>query len=120
MSDAVSQEPVITDFATLQRLATTAATEAAAKMKEQTVTRDEVEEIVKEVVKEAVNQFLEYTFDIAPGDRKAMAELRKDFAALRSSRELREALIKHGLMAVVGLLMSAFGTALWLAIKGTK
>lgn len=119
MSDQ-SSTPVITDLAYLQRIATAAASEAAKLMQEQTVTRDEVEDIVKDVVKEAVDQFLERTFDIPPGDRKAMTELRKDFAALRSSRELREALIKHGLMAVVGLLMSAMGTALWLAIKGAK
>jgi hypothetical protein len=112
--------PVFTDMAYLQRIASAAANETAERMKEQTVTRDEVEDIVKEVVKESVNQFLEYTFDIAPGDRKAMADLRKDFAALRSSRELREALIKHGFMAIVGLAMSAVGTALWLAIKGAK
>lgn len=112
--------PVFTDLAYLQRIATAAANETAAKMKEQIVTRDEVEDIVKEVVKESVNQFLEYTFDIAPGDRKGMADLRKDFAALRSSRELKEAIIKHGFMAVAGLLITGMGTLIVFGIKGMK
>jgi hypothetical protein len=116
MSAMVDQAQVFTDMAYLQRIASAAANETAVQMKEQLVTKDEVEGIVKE----SINQFLEHTFDIAPGDRKGLIELRKDFAALRSSRELKEAMVKHGILAVVGIAVSALVMAVWFAIKGPK
>jgi hypothetical protein len=39
---------------------------------------------------------------------------------VRDSRLMREAMIKHGLLAIVGLLVVALGTAVWLAIKGGR
>lgn len=106
----------VMDQATVDRLATTAAMAAAKAVRDESLTRDDV----TEVVDEAVASFLQKAFDIPPGDDKALIELRKDFTAMRAARETREAMVKHGLMAVVGLFMTGIGTAVWLAIKGAK
>lgn len=108
---------VVMDMATLDRLATTAAMSAAKAVRDDTLTREDVRDLAEGVIE----QFLERAFDVPEGDSKALMELRKDITWVRDSRLMREAMIKHGLLAIVGLLVVAIGTAVWLAIiKGGR
>lgn len=61
-----------------------------------------------------LERFLERV-GVDPNDK---VNLRKDFASLRSSRELKEAMVRHGLLAATGLLVVAMATAVWLNLKG--
>lgn len=112
-----AQSQVFTDISTLERIATTAANNAVAQMAKITITRDEVEEIAKAASEEVLNNFIDRVFDLDPKDRKSLAELRKDFSALRSSRKLKEAMQRHGLRAVVMSLVSALLGVVWLGIQ---
>lgn len=40
-------------------------------------------------------------------------ELQKDFAFLRSQRELYTSAVKQGFMVIIGLMLSGIGAALW-------
>lgn len=71
-------------------------------------------EAAKETARETIEQFLE-TIGVDPKDKVG---LRKDFASVRSSRELQEAMKRHGLLAATGLLVAAAVTAMWLGAKG--
>ncbi|WP_131857448.1 hypothetical protein [Bosea sp. BK604] len=104
----------------LDRLATTAAKSAARMVQEQSVKREEIEEIAETAAKAAIDGLLEQVFDVAPGDKKALIEVRRDFTAMRSARETREAVVRHGMFAIVGLFMTGIGTAIWFTIKGGK
>ena len=74
----------------------------------------DVEKIVEEGVQEGLKRFMERVgIDDIPA-------FRKDLTAMRAARETREALISHGLKAVVTVLLGGIGTAIWLAIKGAK
>jgi hypothetical protein len=47
-----------------------------------------------------------------------MANLRKDFASMRSSREIKEAIVKQGVLAVMTILLGGIGTAVMFFITG--
>ncbi len=99
------------NMADLDRMATAAADRAVAGV---AVKQGDVEKIVEEGVEEGIKRFL---------DRVGIDDIpafRKDLTAMRAARETREALISHGLKAVVTVLLGGVCTAIWLAIKGAK
>ncbi len=100
----------VMDQATVDRLASTAALAAARAVQEDALTKDDVEEIVEEGIKRFVERV---GIDDVP-------EFRKDLTAMRAARETREALIQHGIKAVLTVLLGGVCTAIWLAIKGAK
>jgi hypothetical protein len=94
----------------LRRMALTAANDAVRQVKEDALKASDVEELVEE----GISRFL---------DRVGIDDIpafRKDLSAMRAARETREALISHGLKAVVTVLLGGICTAVWLAIKGAK
>lgn len=98
------------NMADLDRMATAAAERAAALFQKDALKPHDVEEMVEEGIK----RFL---------DRVGIDDIpafRKDLTAMRAARETREALISHGLKAVVTVLLGGVCTAIWLAIKGAK
>lgn len=100
----------VMDQATVDRLVTTAAFAAAREVKEQVPSKSDMEDIAEE----AISRFL---------DRVGIDDIpafRKDLTAMRAARETREALISHGLKAVLTVLLGGIGTAIWLAIKGAR
>ena len=100
----------VMDQATVDRLATSAAMAAARAVRDEAITKDDVEEMVDA----GISRFL---------DRVGIDDIpafRKDLTAMRAARETREALISHGLKAVVTVLLGGMCTAIWLAIKGAK
>lgn len=104
----------VMDGATVDRLATAAAMNAAKEtvkeLKDQHPSHEEVEEIVEK----SIERFLERVgIDDIPA-------FRKDLTAMRAARETREALIQHGIKAVLTVLVGGICTAIWLAIKGAK
>ena len=107
---------VLTSYATvnladLDRMASAAADRAVAGV---ALKQGDVEKIVEDGVEEGISRFL---------DRVGIDDIpafRKDLTAMRAARETREALISHGLKAVVTVLLGGIGTAIWLAIKGAK
>lgn len=100
----------VMDQATVDRLASTAALAAARAVREDALTKDDVEEIVEEGIK----RFMERVgIDDVP-------EFRKDLTAMRAARETREALIQHGIKAVLTVLLGGVATAIWWAIRGAR
>lgn len=98
------------NMADLDRMASAAAERAAALIKKDAITRGDVKDIAEEVL----DHFMERVgIDDIP-------EFRKDLTAMRAARETREALVSHGLKAVVAVLVGGIITAIWLAIKGAK
>lgn len=124
MHDDASQKTlpgnVVIDMATAERMVTSAAMTAARETLKEVRDKHPTREEMEDIAEKAVDRFLEKAFDIPPGDTKALIDLRKDFTAMRAAREMREAMIKHGLLAVVGLFIMAIGTAVWMAIKGAR
>lgn len=98
----------------LDRLANTAAANALRRFKEEESIQDEM----KQVAGEVLDRFLEKAFDIPPGDVKALIELRKDFTAMRAAREMRDSMLKHGIMVMVGALMIGVLSAIWFKVTG--
>ena len=99
------------NLADLDRMASAAADRAVAGV---ALKQGDVEKIVEDGVEEGISRFL---------DRVGIDDIpafRKDLTAMRAARETREALISHGLKAVVTVLLGGIGTAIWLAIKGAK
>ncbi len=99
------------NLADLDRIATAAADRAVAGV---AVKQGDVEKIVEQGVEDGIQRFL---------DRVGIDDIpafRKDLTAMRAARETREALISHGLKAVVTVLLGGICTAIWLAIKGAK
>ena len=94
----------------LDRMATAAAERAAVLFKKEALSKDDVEEIVEEGIKRFMDRV---GIDDVP-------EFRKDLTAMRAARETREALIQHGIKAVLTVLVGGILTAIWLAIKGAK
>lgn len=91
-------------------MARRAAEGAANAVKEQSLTRDDVEEIVEK----GITRFMERCgIDDVP-------EFRKDLTAMRAARETREAVMRHGLGSVIAILIMGIATAIWLAVKGAK
>lgn len=94
----------------LDRMATAAAERAAALFQKDALKPHDVEGMVEE----GIQRFLDKVgIDDIPA-------FRKDLSAMRAARETREALISHGLKAVVTVLLGGICTAIWLAIKGAK
>ncbi len=102
-------------MADVQRLITAAANEAALKIKTETILdRDGVEKIFEA----GLDHFCERLG--LPTDREGIDEWRKDLSAMRAARETREALVSHGLKAVLTILAGGAATAIWMAIRGVK
>lgn len=99
------------NLADLDRMASAAADRAVAGV---AVKQGDVEKLIEEGVEEGIKRFL----DKAGIDD--MPAFRKDLTAMRAARETREALISHGLKAVITVLAGGMCTAIWLAIKGAK
>lgn len=98
------------NMADLDRMASAAAERTAAIIAKDALKPADVEDIVEEGIK----RFLDKVgIDDIPA-------LRKDLTAMRAARETREALISHGLKAVITVLAGGICTAIWLAIKGAK
>lgn len=94
----------------LDRMASAAAERAAAL-----IAKDSLKPVdVRALVEEGVEHLLERLgIDDVPA-------FRKDLTAMRAARETREALISHGLKAVITVLIGGICTAIWLALKGAK
>lgn len=98
------------DQAVLDRVVAAAALAAAKEVKAEGPDKKDMEEIAEEALK----RFLERVgIDDIPA-------FRKDLTAMRAARETREALISHGLKAVLTVLLGGALTAIWLAIKGVR
>lgn len=106
---------VVLNYADLQRIASLAATDAAARVNAETkLTRDDVDGAVEH----GLERFCERLG--LPTDKKDIDEWRKDISALRASREMREALVSHGIKAVLTVLLGGICTAIWLAVRGVR
>jgi len=116
-ADSHAKSEVYTDIPTLERIATAAANNAVAQMAKIVITRDEVEDIARAASEEVLNNFIDRVFDLDPKDRKSLVELRKDFAALRSSRKLKETIHRHGIRVAVTSLVTALFGVIWLGIQ---
>ncbi|MPR12359.1 hypothetical protein [Microvirga tunisiensis] len=78
----------------------------------------QLENIAKLAAEHAVERGIERFLERAGIDPDDMANLRKDFASMRSSREIKEAIVKQGFLAVMTILLGGIGTAVMFFIKG--
>ena len=95
----------------LEKLAEVAADRAVAGV---ALKQGDVEKMIEEGVEQGLTRFMERA------GIENLNEFRRDVAWANDARKLREALVRHGLMAGIGLIIMAIGTAIWLAIKGAK
>jgi hypothetical protein len=106
----------------LENLAKLAADHAVAQALARAPSKEEVEQIAKKAASEAaehaVERGIERFLERAGIDPDDMANLRKDFASMRSSREIKEAIVKQGFLAVMTILLGGIGTAVMFFIKG--
>lgn len=100
----------LVNLADLDRMASMAADRAAAQARESAISREDVEEMLEK----GIDRFLER---LGIDDVK---EFRKDLSAMRASRETKDAIVSHGLRAVVTVLAGGICTAIWWAVKGVK
>jgi len=108
--EGIVPNTLVLDQADVERMISAAAQRAAKEVSEQALSRDDVDTMIEH----GIERFLERVgIDDIP-------EFRKDLTAMRAARETREALISHGLKAVVTILAGGIVTAIWLAIKGAK
>jgi hypothetical protein len=98
------------DQAGIERLIAAASLAAAKEVKAEGPSKTDMEAIAEE----ALARFMDRLgIDDIPA-------LRKDLTAMRAARETKEALISHGLKAVLTLLIGGIITAIWLALKDTR
>ncbi len=95
----------------LDRMATDAATRAVAGV---ALKQGDVEKMIEEGVDQGLQRFMERA------GIDSLSEYRKDLAWAGDARKMREALVRHSLMAGLGLIVAGVFTAIWLAIKGAK
>lgn len=115
-----SESPVpgyaVVDLATLDRMANSAADGTLKRFREEESIQDEM----KKVAEEVLDRFMERAFDIPPGDVKALIEVRKDFGFMRAVREMRDGMIRHGIMVFIGALVLGVLAAIWFRLTGGK
>ncbi|MCB8819961.1 hypothetical protein [Microvirga rosea] len=106
----------------LENLARLAADHAASQVVARAPTKEEVEQIAKaaanEAAESAVEHGIERFLERAGIDPNDMANLRKDFASMRSSREIKEAIVKQGFLAVMTILLGGIRTAIMFLLRG--
>jgi hypothetical protein len=101
--------------ADIQRMITAAANEAAVNVsKEARLTREDVGEILERGIEHFCDRMG------LPTNKEGIEEWRKDLTAMRATRETRDALLDHGLKAVITVLAGGILTAIWLAIRGVR
>ena len=96
----------------LDRMATAAADRAVAGV---ALKQGDVEKLVEEGVEEGIKRFLERV-GIDPND---LPGLRKDFAEMRSFREMKASIKDNGLRAFVTMLVTGLGVWFWAKVKGS-
>lgn len=98
------------DQAAMDRLIASAALAAAKEVKAEGPSKADMEDIAEEALK----RFLDRVgIDDIPA-------LRKDLTAMRAARETKEALVSHGLKAVLTVLIGGIITAIWFSIKDPR
>ena len=121
-----SQRDVTTTLDQLSRITTAAASDGARQavelMLEKVVRKEEAQDIADAAATKAadaaVSEMMYRIFGLKPGDRDGELKLREDFTAMRSSLELRRAITKHGILAVIGVLSIGIVTAIGIGLKG--
>lgn len=93
-------------------------------MARQPLTADEAESIAKRtvehlrpVIAKAIEEAEDNLLTRMGVDPARLADVQKDFAFMRSQRELKEAVIKQGILAVLGLFVVGIVTALGFWIR---
>lgn len=110
MPPAMLPGDAVLNMSDIERMISAAAMTAAKAVRDDALKAGDVESMVEE----GIQRFLDKVgIDDIPA-------FRKDLSAMRAARETREALISHGLKAVVTVLLGGICTAIWLAIKGAK
>lgn len=94
-------------------------------MARQPITADDVDSIARRTVehlrpimREAIEEAENNLLARMGVDPARLSDVQKDFAFMRSQRELKEAVVKQGILAVVGLMVVGIVTALGFWIRG--
>lgn len=106
----------VVDWADLQRMATTAAHDAVAQLKDRAISRDDAEEIATQVADKTVDRLLE-KFGIEKDD---MNEFRRDLDFIRKLHINMDTAVRHGILATIGLIVLGVGSAIVFALKGGR
>lgn len=111
-------------FGQLENIAKLAADKAVEGALARAPSRDDVEKIAKAAAVEAaesaadkaIDRFLE-RIGVDPGE---IGSLRKDLDALRSWREIKEAMVKQGFLSMTILFITGMCTLIWFRMSGGK
>jgi hypothetical protein len=122
--DLGTSPPAIIPIRELENIAKLAADRAAEQVLARAPSRDEVAQLAKTAaitaaeaaVDKAIDRFLE-RIGVDPDE---VGVLRKDLDALRSWREIKEAMVKQGFLSMVGLFVMGVCTLIWFKMSGGK
>jgi hypothetical protein len=118
---------VVSNWDDLRRMATTAAHDAARQIREESLTREDVESISERVAErisermadKMADKAVERMLDRLGIDKDKVSDFRRDLDWLRDARGIKETIVRQGFIATVMLLMSGLATAIVLALKGS-
>ncbi|MBB3020625.1 hypothetical protein FHR70_003711 [Microvirga lupini] len=122
--DLGKDPPAIIPLKELENLAWQAADRAAAQVLARAPSKEEVEQIAKTAAVDAaeaaadkaIERFLE-RIGVNPSE---IGTLRKDLDALRSWREIKEAMVKQGFLSMTILFITGMCTLIWFRMSGGK
>ncbi|WP_201829520.1 hypothetical protein [Microvirga zambiensis] len=122
--DLGTSPPAIIPIRELENLARLAADHAVAQALAKAPSKEEVKQIAETAainaaeaaVDKAIDRFLE-RIGVEPDE---IGRLRKDLDALRSWREIKEAMVKQGFLSMVGLFVMGVCTLIWFKMSGGK
>ena len=82
------------------------------------MTEAEVKRVASEAATAAVNELL-LKMGVDVSDPKALIEMQADFAHTRKWRKSVETVQRQSLITAIGILVTGFAGALWMALKGS-
>lgn len=101
--------------ADVQRMVTAAAMDAAERVKKQsTLSSDDVEKIIDKALESFCHKM---GLPTTPAETEMF---RKDISSMRASREIKEAIVQHGVRAVVTMFAGGLLTALWIGFQSMR
>jgi len=116
--------PAIIPIKELENLAKLAADHAIAAALARAPSKEEVEQIAKaaavEAAEAAADKAIDRFLDRIGVDPGQIGCLRKDLDALRSWREIKEAMVKQGFLSMTILFITGICTLIWFNMKGVK
>jgi len=122
--DLGTSPPAIIPLNELENIARLAADHAVAQALARAPSKEEVEKIAKaaavDAAEAAADKAIDRFLERIGVDPSEIGSLRKDLDALRSWREIKEAMVKQGFLSMTILFITGICTLVWFKMSGGK